>query len=111
MITVIANGHLPERGLRWLLIPIMGAIVGAACGALIGAVCSGPSPVRIGDVMALAIRRPSEALRQLLDPEDLVKLGSAVRQRTTQMFQGVFEPAQKPPAEKPDTKQVEPPRE
>jgi hypothetical protein len=122
LISVIPPGHLPERGLHWLLIPIMGALVGAACGAVIGMVCSGASPVRIGDVMALAIKRPGEALRQLLDPEDLVKLGAAVRHRTSQMFEGIFEPAQRPtdpakpkvippPDEKPAAKPAEPPRE
>ncbi|HUS31824.1 MAG TPA: hypothetical protein VMZ53_25160 [Kofleriaceae bacterium] len=111
LIAVIPHGELPERGPSWLLIPIMGAIAGALCGALIGVVCSGGSTVRISDVMALAIKKPSEALRQLLDPEDLVKLGAAVRHRTTQMFEGIFEPAEKRPTEKPDAKRVEPPRE
>ena len=103
-IAAIPLGHFPERGIAWLLLPIMGAAVGALCGAIIGAVCSGPSPVRIGDLMGLAIRRPSEALRQLLDPEDLVKLGAAVRHRTTRVFEGIFEPAEKPPSEKPESK-------
>jgi hypothetical protein len=121
LISIIPPGHLPDRGPAWLLIPIMGAIVGAACGAVIGLVCSGASPVRISDVMALAIRRPGEALRQLLDPEDLVKLGAAVRHRTTQMFEGMFEPAQRPqdakpkvvppPDDKAAAKPAEPPRE
>jgi len=58
-------------------------------------------------VMAAAIKRPGEALRQLLDPEDLLKLGAAVRHRTTQMLGGVasvFEPAERPPTEKPPEK-------
>jgi hypothetical protein len=101
LIAAIPHGHLPAAGGGWLAYPLMGAVVGAACGALIGLVCGGAAPVRIADVMALAIKRPSEALRQLLDPEDLIKLGAAVRQRTTQMFGGIFEPAQRPPAEKP----------
>jgi hypothetical protein len=112
LISIIPLGHLPERGLSWLLIPLMGALVGALCGGVIGLVCSGAAPVRISDVMAFAIKKPSEALRQLLDPEDLVKLGAAVRHRTTQMFEGIFEPAQKPPADKKtDAKRAEPPRE
>lgn len=118
LIAVIPPGHLPERGAIWLAIPVVGVMAGAICGAIIGAVCGGAAPVRIGDVMALAIKRPSEALRQLLDPEDLLKLGAAVRHRTTQMFEGIFEPSQrppvapdkKPPAAEP-TKPVEPPRE
>lgn len=110
-IAIVPHGNLPDRGFAWLAIPAMGALVGAVCGMAIGAICSGAAPVRIGDVMALAIKRPSEALRQLLDPEDLIKLGAAVRNRTTQMFEGMFEPAQKPP--QPDDKKnpVEPPRE
>lgn len=114
MIAAIPHGHFPEHHLPWLLIPIMGAVVGALCGAIIGVVCSGPSPVRIADLMGLAIRRPSEALRQLLDPEDLVKLGAAVRHRTTRVFEGIFEPAQKPPVPPPTPptdKPAEPPRE
>lgn len=114
LIAVIPHGHLPDRGVPWLLIPIVGAAAGAVCGATIGAVCGGAAPVHIGDVMAAAIKRPSEALRQLLDPEDLLKLGAAVRNRTTQLFEGIFEPAQKPPAaddKKPKSPPVEPPRE
>ena len=114
LLAAIPLGHFPERHIAWLLIPLMGALIGALCGAIIGAVCSGPSPVRIADLMGLAIRRPSEALRQLLDPEDLVKLGAAVRHRTTRVFEGMFEPARKPPApppDKPESKPAEPPRE
>jgi hypothetical protein len=123
LIAAIPHGHFPDRGLAWLLIPIVGAAIGAVCGAGIGAVCGGAAPVRIGDVMAAAIKKPSEALRQLLDPEDLIKLGAAVRHRTTQMFEGIFEPAERPPAEAEqkaapvpgagaaEGKPVEPPRE
>ncbi|HEU4614460.1 MAG TPA: hypothetical protein VFS15_20335 [Kofleriaceae bacterium] len=105
LIAAIPNGHRPERAFGWIAIFAMGGLAGAA----IGAVCGGASPVRIGDVMAAAIKRPGEALRQLLDPEDLIKLGAAVRDRTTQMFHGVFEPAQRPPTEKPETHAEQPP--
>jgi hypothetical protein len=101
LIAAIPHGHLPERGLGWLAILAVGAVMGAGCGAAIGAVCGGAAPVRIGDVMAAAIKRPSEALRQLLDPEDLIKLGAAVRDRTTQMIGGMFEPAERPPGDEP----------
>lgn len=112
LIAAIPHGHLPQEALGWLAILAMGGVMGALCGAAIGAVCGGAAPVRIGDVMAAAIKRPSEALRQLLDPEDLIKLGAAVRQRTSQMIQGVFEPAERPPAEKkPDRPAETPPRE
>jgi hypothetical protein len=103
LIATIPQGHLPEGVLGWIAIMLMGAVVGAGCGAVIGMVCGGAAPVRIGDVMAAAIKRPSEALRQLLDPEDLIKLGAAVRHRTTQMTQiigGMFEPAERPPDDK-----------
>lgn len=99
LIAVVPHGHLPPLGLIWLTIPAMGALCGIACGMAIGLVCSSGSAVRIGDVMAAAIKRPSEALRQLLDPEDLIKLGAAVRQRTTRMFDGIFEPAERPPVD------------
>lgn len=98
-IATIPHGHLPELGPRWLAIPAIGALVGMACGQVIGFVCGGRAHMKIGDVMAAAIKRPGEALRQLLDPEDLIKLGAAVRQRTTHLFEGIFEPAQPPPTE------------
>jgi hypothetical protein len=101
LIAIIPQGHLPEHAMGWIAIMLMGALVGAGCGAVIGAVCGGAAPVRIGDVMAAAIKRPSEALRQLLDPEDLIKLGAAVRQRTTTLLGGMFEPAERPPEDKP----------
>jgi hypothetical protein len=102
LISAIPHGHLPGRSWTWLAFPIAGAVLGAICGAMIGLVCSGAAPVGIGDVMALA-RTPGAALRQLLDPEDLLRLGAAVRHRTTQMFEGMFEPAKRPPPEaKPD---------
>jgi hypothetical protein len=101
LIAAIPQGHMPESAIGWLAILAMGALVGAGCGALIGAICGGAAPVRIGDVMAAAIKRPSEALRQLLDPEDLIRLGAAVRHRTSQMLGGMFEPADKPPEDKP----------
>ena len=36
------------------------------------------------------------ALRSLIDPEDLVRLGAALRARTTNLFEGIFEPAPRP---------------
>lgn len=112
LIAAIPHGHLPTHVIGWLAILAMGGVVGAGCGAVIGVVCGGAAPVRIGDVMGAVIKRPSEALRQLLDPEDLIKLGAAVRHRTTQMFGNMFEPAERPPTEpapQPETKPAEPP--
>jgi hypothetical protein len=97
LIAVIPHGHLPIHKSGWLAIPAMGALVGAACGAVIGVICGAATPVRIGDVMVAAIRRPSDVLRQLLDPDDLLKLGAAVRDRTVGMFEGMFEPAERRP--------------
>ena len=117
MIAAIPHGHLPITKLGWLALPAMGAVFGGLCGMIIGGVCGAPTPVKIGDVLGAAIKRPSEALRQLLDPEDLIKLGAAVRNRTVHMFEGIFEPAERRPDEpagtpavkEPETKKPQPP--
>ncbi len=113
VIAAIPHGHLPEARIAWLALPAVGAVFGAASGAMIGAVCSGAAPVGISDVFALA-KRPSDVLRQLLSPDDLIRLGAAIRNRTTTMLGGMFEPAQRPPAEAPAPKAEpvkDPPRE
>ncbi len=111
IIATVPHGGLPDRGLLWLVMPAMGALIGMGCGQVIGFVCGGAAPAKISDVMAAAIKRPSEALRQLLDPEDLIKLGAAVRQRTTNLFEGIFEPAERPPTEGKDAAATPPPGE
>ena len=73
------------------------SVTGAASGTLIGLVCGGTAPVELSDVWSLA-RRPSEALRSWLDPRELVRLGAAVRHRTTNLFEGMFDPAPLPPS-------------
>jgi hypothetical protein len=98
MIAAIPHGHLPEHSLGWLPIPLAGMISGALCGALIGAVCGGATPVSLGD-----------ALRHLLSPEDLIRLGASLRTRTTSLFEGIFEPAPPPPPAPPTTQVVDPP--
>ncbi len=103
LIAAIPHGELPDRALGYVPFLLGGAVVGALCGAVIGAVCGGAAPVGIADVVALA-RRPSEALRQLLDPEELVKLGTALRDRTSHLLSGMFEPGPKPPSEEGDHK-------
>lgn len=95
LIATIPHGSLPDRGWGWAVPPAVGLAAGALCGALVGVVCSRPRTIR----MAALTRRPTEALRQLLDPEDLVRLGSALRARTSTLFEGIFEPAAPPPAE------------
>lgn len=96
IIAAIPLGHLPGHALKWLVYPLFGAAIGAVLGAVIGVVCSGTAPVGLADVWSIA-RSPAAALRQLLDPEDLVKLGHALRDRTTHLFEGMFEPAKRPP--------------
>ncbi|HEX8110278.1 MAG TPA: hypothetical protein VF516_21250 [Kofleriaceae bacterium] len=96
LIAALPHGQLPGRSLAWLAFPAAGAVVGAACGALIGVVCSGQAPVDLSDVWSLA-RLPSVALRHWLDPRELVRLGAAVRQHTTHLFEGMFDPAPPPP--------------
>jgi hypothetical protein len=97
LIAAIPHGHLPGRhAVEWLAFPGGGLVVGAVCGTVIGVVCSGVAPVGIADVMALA-RRPTDALRALLDPEDLARFGAAVRERTAHFIEGMFEPAPLPP--------------
>jgi hypothetical protein len=96
IIATIPNGHLPDHARGWIVIPIVGALIGAACGVVVGAVCGGAAPLHIADVVALA-RSPGHALSQLLDPKDLVKLGTRMRSKTKQVFQGMFDPAEKRP--------------
>ncbi len=102
LIAVIPLGHLPDRVLPWLAILVVGALIGAWCGAVIAAVCGSAGPMRIGDVMAVAIKRPGEALRSLLDPEELLKIGAAVRQRFGTIFDQRSEHEPKPPDERTD---------
>jgi hypothetical protein len=110
VIAAIPHGHVPAHALPWLVYVIVGACVGAVTGAAIGLVCSGTAPVGIAEVMALA-RTPGAKLRQLLDPEDLLRIGAAVRHRTHQVFGGMFEPAQRPPSEGGAAKPAPPPHE
>ena len=112
LIAALPHGQLPGHSLAWLAFPAGGLVAGALCGVLIGLVCGGTAPVELGDVWSLA-RRPSEALRSWLDPRELVRLGAAVRHRTTNLFEGMFDPAPLPPSPtldaKPPTAPVAPP--
>ena len=99
IIATIPHGHFPNGPWGWFGLAIAGLVPGALCGAAIGFVCGGVTAVGLADVWSLA-QRPTGAIRQLLDPKDLVKLGSALRGRTTNMFEGMFDPAPLPP-EKP----------
>jgi hypothetical protein len=108
MIATIPHGDLPATPLGFLPIPLVGLVCGALCGVMIGAVCGGVAPVGFADVWSLA-KRPSVALKQLLGPEDIVRLGSALRERTTHLFEGIFEPAPKPPEAPPTDPKAKPP--
>lgn len=103
IIAAIPLGHVPVKATGFIPIAFAGLACGAVCGSLIGLVCGGVAPVGLGDVWTLA-KFPTTALRTLLSPEDLVKLGGAVRTRTTRMFEGIFEPAPKPPDPDPAAK-------
>lgn len=107
IIAAIPLGHLPATSLGFIPLPLAGLVCGAVCGALIGAVCGGVAPVGLGDVWSLA-RKPTDALRHLLSPEDIIKLGSSLRTRTTHLFEGIFEPAPKRPPEPPAPPSSEP---
>jgi len=96
IIAAVPHGQLPETHVGWLAYALAGALTGALTGAMIGAVCGGAAPVTLGDVLSLA-RRPTDALRQLVAPEDLVRVGARLRARTTHLFEGLFEPGPKPP--------------
>jgi hypothetical protein len=113
VIATIPHGSLPLEPTGWLALAAIGLVPGLACGLAIGFVCSSASPVGFADVWSLTVSRPSGALRQLLDPKDLVKLGTALRTRTTGIFEGIFDPAPKPPDKKPADKpedKPEPPK-
>ena len=97
LIAAIPHGHLPGRhDPLWLVYPAVGMVAGILCGVLIAVVCTSTAPVGLADVWSIA-RQPTRALRTLLDPDDLVRLGSALRNRTSAMFEGIFEPAPPPP--------------
>lgn len=102
IIATIPHGQLPADYWGWIGLAAVGLIPGAICGAVIGLLCGGATNVNLSDVWSLA-QRPSGVLRQLLDPRDLVKLGAALRTRTTTLFEGIFDPAPPPPPASPVT--------
>jgi len=108
LIAAVPHGHLPAEPLGFLPIALAGLVTGAACGGLIGVVCGGATPVVLSEVWSIA-RRPSDALRQLLSPDDIAKLGSALRARTSTLFEGMFDPAPPPPTTSGPSAPPEPP--
>ena len=96
VIAAIPHGEIDFQRYSWLALPGAGLVAGAICGAIIGSVCTGTTAVGLADVWSVTMK-PTEALRSLLSPSDLVRLGSALRNRTTTLFEGIFEPAAPPP--------------
>jgi len=114
VIATIPHGQLPLDHWGWALLAALGLLPGAACGLVIGFLCSAASPVGLADVWSLTVSRPSGALRQLLDPRDIVRLGKGLRNRTSTFFDGIFEPQKRP--DEPDkpheiAKKPEPPKQ
>jgi hypothetical protein len=97
IIAAVPLGHLPTVPWHWIVFPSAGVVAGALCGVMIGTICSGTAPVNA--VWWLA-KRPTEALRYLLAPEELMRLGAAAADRTSHLFDGMFDPAPLPPGTK-----------
>lgn len=96
VIAAIPHGEIEFRHLSWLVLPGLGLFAGALAGSIIGSVCTGSTSVGLADVWSVTMK-PTEALRSLLSPADLVRLGSALRSRTSTLFEGIFDPAPLPP--------------
>lgn len=100
VIAAIPHGEIDFTRWTWLALPGLGLAAGAIAGAIIGSVCTGTTSVGLADVWHVTMK-PTEALRNLLSPADLVRLGSALRTRTTNLFEGIFDPAPPPPKQDP----------
>ena len=101
LIAGLPHGLLPTGLLGWLLLGMLGATAGALCGAGVGLVCAGATPRQVTDVLSL-VKLPAATLRQIIDSEDLGRLGAAVRHRASLMFDGLLDPAApRPPTEAP----------
>jgi hypothetical protein len=75
------------------VIALAGAFTGALCGMVIGALCGGAAPLGLTDVMALA-RWPTDALRALLEPEDLAAAAKGAPRRRRRITIPFLFPAQ-----------------
>jgi hypothetical protein len=109
VIAAIPHGVFPDGPWGWVALAAAGLIPGAICGAIIGFVCGSPTTVGLAEVWSLA-QRPTGAMLAMLDPRDLVKLGAALRTRTTTLFEGIFDPASPPPTTSTDTPKPEEPK-
>lgn len=96
LIAAIPHGVVPISIGGWLLLAALGALAGALCGAGIGLVCAGATPRQVTEVLSL-VKLPAATLRQIIDSEDLGRLGAAVRHRASLMFDGLLDPAAPPP--------------
>jgi hypothetical protein len=117
IIAAIPHGHLPETWPGFLVIALAGAATGALCGMVIGATCGGAAPLGLTDVMALA-RWPTEALRALLETEDLAAAAQGAPKRKRRITIPFLFPAPKATASPTplsvpavQVQQVEPPAE
>ncbi len=97
-IAALPHRHLPEHAVDWVALFGCGGLGGALSGTAIGLLCSGPAPVRLSDVIALA-KKPGHALHELLDPDDIRQLGAALSDRTGNLLTGLFEPERLPPTD------------
>lgn len=98
LIALLPQELFPGSVWTWAAAVTLGALAGAGCGLAIGVVCAGETPRQVSDVLSL-VRLPAATLRQLIDSEDLSRLGAAVRHRATTMFDGLLEPAAPRPEE------------
>lgn len=102
IIAAIPNG-IPATHVGWLAFVLAGVIAGGLAGAIVGAVCGSAVPVSISDVLSLA-KKPTDALRAVIDPMDLGKVTTRLRARTAHLFDGMFDPSPKAPPEEPEKK-------
>jgi hypothetical protein len=92
LLAALPHGRMPTSIFAWLMLLALGAVAGAACGALIGLVCTGSTPRQVTEMISL-VTRQGMTLRQIIDTEDLGRIGAAVRQRASWMFDGFLDPA------------------
>lgn len=100
MIAALPHGYLPSGPLEWGVLGMVGMVAGALCGAVIGVACTGAPPRQVAEMIEL-VKRPGLTLRQLIESEDLGRIGAAVRNRASLMFDGLLDPAEPRPVEEP----------
>jgi hypothetical protein len=92
LIAALPHTAMPTTAMSWAALVVLGAAAGAICGVGIGVVCTGATPRQVSEVLSL-VTRPGVTLRQIIDSEDLGRIGAAVRQRASLMFDGLLDPA------------------